>query len=148
MRRILRALENARPKLSSEPQKHPMVLQAMHYIENHISEKLTVKALCKELATNHTTLNCLFKKSEKMTVSKYIEEQRLDLACKILGDGLLSFSEIMEKVGFQHYSNFCEFFKKKVGISPRRYRQRIFNTRNAAEVQPQHAGESTSASIA
>ena len=148
MRRILRALENARPKPPSKSQKPLMVLQAMCYIENHINEKLTIEILCKELATNRTTLNYLFKKSENMPVGKYIEKQRLDLACKILGDGRLSVSEIAEKVGFQRHSNFIEFFTKKVGISPNKYRQRIFDTRNAAEAQSQHADENTSAFIA
>lgn len=56
---------------------------------------------------------------------EYRNQLRLSLAKELLRESNLSVGEIAEESGFSSAAYFSDFFKRKVGFSPRQYRERI-----------------------
>ena len=62
----------------------------------------------------------------------------LKIICENLSIGDLTLTEIMEKVGFSEYSNFSNYFKKKMGVTPSRFRKNLKSNRNLARIKNRH----------
>ena len=133
--RIFYLLNAVRNGIAVESEKDPLFLQAKIYIANHLHEKLTVDLLCKYLLIDKNKLNKLFKTNSGMLFSEYVDKQRLDLVCKNLAIGDLKITEIMTMVGFSEHSNFTNYFKKQIGITPSQYRAMAKSVRNEARNQ-------------
>jgi AraC-like DNA-binding protein len=70
-----------------------------------------------------------FKKHTDKTFVSFLNEIRVNEACKIIVNGKFdSYSDISYQTGFDHVSNFNRVFKKTIGKSPREY-QRDFRVR-------------------
>lgn len=95
------------------------------YINQHISEELTLDALSNHFYLSSSYLCRIFKSTTGTTINKYITARRITIAKALLNEGL-SVTETCEKCGFNDYSNFLKAFTKAVGISPKKYAQ--FNT--------------------
>jgi len=92
------------------------------YIENHLSEKITLKSTATDFYISERSVSRLF--SEKMDVSfyRYVTQRRL-IAAKVLilnGEPLES---IGEQVGFVDYSTFYRAFKQAFSISPLQFKK-------------------------
>ncbi len=96
---------------------------ATQYINDHLSEELSVRELAGISFVSADHLTRLFKKKYGMTVSEYVQEQRISLAAELLKQGKLSISTISGMVGFGNYSYFTEQFKKRYGMTPREYQK-------------------------
>ena len=103
-----------------------IITQRMHiflnYIENHFSEKITLKNLA--ASANVSKSECLrcFKTTLKMTPYEYLIEYRLNQATKMLQETDLPINVIATKSGFPQASHFTEVFKNKIGQTPLKYR--------------------------
>ncbi len=64
----------------------------------------------------------IFKKATGMTFHEALNRKRIELACGLLSDTMLSVSEIAEEVGFPETKSFCRVFKSSVGLTPGAYR--------------------------
>jgi AraC-like DNA-binding protein len=83
---------------------------------------LNNKSLAQILGYHPFYLNCIFKKSEKMTLHKYIFRQRLIKAYELVNTTDKSLEEIAEMCGFSSQSHLSTAFKKEYGISPGKLR--------------------------
>lgn len=95
-------------------------LEIMTYINEHISETLSICNIAEHFFLSTSYLSVIFKKETGMTINKYITSQRIMLAKVRLSEGH-SVTETCELCGFKDYSNFLKVFKKTVGISPKIY---------------------------
>ena len=94
------------------------------YIISHISEKLTVDALCKIAKTNPSTLNFKIKKSFSMSSAAWVEYLRMSEARKLLRNTTFKVSEIALRCGFENIYYFSNVFNKYHGVSPTEYRNK------------------------
>jgi len=95
------------------------------YINENISEKITIDDICKELHINKYYLCHLFKKITNMSIFEYIRERRLSIAKKLLiSDFELPISEIAMRSGFSSFSYFNQTFKIYTGMTPGDYRDK------------------------
>ncbi len=92
------------------------------YINQHLSEELTIQMLAEKFFLSSSHLCAIFKTETGITIKKYILAQRINLAKSLLTSGYTT-SETCEMCGFNDYSNFYKTFTKMVGISPRAYAQ-------------------------
>ena len=92
------------------------------FISAHLEDDISITAICKEFNISRTRLYDLVKQYIGTGVSEYIKEKRLLKARELLKTTDLSVVEISHKVGFSDYNYFLRSFKKKNGISAKRYR--------------------------
>ncbi len=92
------------------------------YIQEHLSESLTLNELA-ELAYVHPTyLSKLFKKETGENISDYISDCRIQTAKAYLKKPQYKIYEVAEICGFKDPKYFSNVFKAAVGCSPKEYR--------------------------
>ncbi|EAC7182535.1 helix-turn-helix domain-containing protein [Listeria monocytogenes] len=96
----------------------PLIKKILNYIHLHLTENLSLDDLAKELEMNKTYLCKKFKDEIKMTISDYINSERIKEGKTMLTQSDISLSEIAYLLGYNDYSYFSKIFKKKTGLSP------------------------------
>ncbi len=99
--------------------------KAKRYIEESLSDGISVDELAKNLGLHRTSLYRLFKKTVGVSVTQYMLNVRMDKAAYYLLNTRLSLSEISLMVGFSDYAHFFRTFKKTFGFSPTEYRNKF-----------------------
>jgi AraC-like DNA-binding protein len=98
------------------------ISEISEYINNHLSEQLSVEVICKRFLMSKNTLYALFRENFETTVNDYITKMRLEKAKGMLLETNNPVYEIAEAVGISNDTYFCRLFKKKEGISATKYR--------------------------
>ena len=113
------AARTAQPTPAEKPELLDQVLQ---YVEDHLSQKITLADVAHHFFVSESTIAQLFRK--KMGVSFYhcVTQRRLIAAKALIGQDV-PLESVSDQVGFSDYSTFYKAFKKEYGISPRQYRQ-------------------------
>ncbi len=107
------------------PTEAPELLdQILHYIDGHLSEKITRQGTAKHFLVSESTISQLFR--QKMGTSFYhcVTQHRL-IHAKARIAGLESLENVAHAVGFGDYSSFYRAFKREYGITPEQYRQTV-----------------------
>lgn len=73
----------------------------------------------------------LFKKRNNMHFVEFLNQVRINNACKLLLDSDWTVSEIAYSCGYKTISNFNKLFKETTGLSPRIYREQASPVGNA-----------------
>ena len=94
------------------------------YIENHLSEDLTLEKVAEQVHLNPDYLNRIFKKEFGMSINKYAIGQKIEHAKWLLRHTDKPLVEIAAQVGYFNYSSFTRMFQKVVGCSPQEWKQR------------------------
>lgn len=97
------------------------------YIENHLSENLSLDHLSRRFYLSKFHLSRLFRQSLGISIHQYILKKRL----KAASAGLLTsedLSGLAQSCGFSDYSAFYRAFKKEYGVAPAVYREQIRNS--------------------
>jgi AraC family transcriptional regulator len=95
------------------------------YIEAHLSENLSLEELARLVDISPNYLIALFRESIGMTPHKYVVQQRVECARKLLARPGLSLLEIAHRCGFQDQSQFTTIFRRNFGVTPGQYRRQI-----------------------
>lgn len=96
---------------------------AIMYIEEHLSEELSLAELADHVSLSAPYFSKLFKDVLGTSLSEYITNARLQQAQILLGQTDLSIEKIAEKVGFANGNYFCNVFKKRYGVAPSEFRR-------------------------
>ncbi len=92
------------------------------YLEQNMSEPITLEKLTKQFAINRNKLNAIFEKQASMTCLNYLLKLRMDLATILLSKTELPVGEIGARVGFPDPNYFTKVFKSKTGKTPTKFR--------------------------
>jgi YesN/AraC family two-component response regulator len=92
----------------------------LNYIQDHISEPLSLDELSSQFFINKFHMCHLFKAATGFSVMEYIIHCRILKARKLLRHGA-RVQEAGESVGFQNNAHFIRTFRKLTGTSPKRY---------------------------
>ena len=98
-------------------------LRLAAYINEHLSEDLSVRGLCSEFHLSHSEIYSLFREYFNATPAEYIKARRLDKACRLLKETDLPVGEIARHCGIPDYNYFSKIFKRTLGQSPREFRK-------------------------
>lgn len=88
------------------------------FINQHLSDDLSLDILSEKFYISKSHLNRKFKKLTGSTVWEYIKTKRLIMAKDMLQKGIKP-TLVAEKCGFNDYSAFFHAYKNKFGISPK-----------------------------
>ena len=98
---------------------------AINYINDNLNHNLSLIQLAKlvNISPNHFVR--LFKQSIGLTPYQYVLECRINKAKQLLKNQKLTITEISHQLGFYDQSRFTNTFRKRVGITPKRYRDSL-----------------------
>lgn len=88
------------------------------YINQHLTEELSLDSLCKQFGISKSYLNKRFKEIAGTTLWDYVLIKRLTIARQNINNGL-SIQEAYQQSGFSDYSNFYRCYVKRFGVSPK-----------------------------
>lgn len=103
------------------------VVLAIDYIRAHIQDNLSVEIIADALSLNASYLSKLFKQEMGKTISKYIRDQKIDIASNMLRHLDESSLSIANYLGFSSQSHFIQVFKKETGMTPEEYRKKYYH---------------------
>lgn len=110
-----------REKSAKKPEE--IVDELVVYIRSHLSDKLSLTELAYQAGLTPNYLNKVFKGKTGDTVNKFIINERMKLAARMLEEGSVKSYAIAESVGYDNYANFVNMFKKTYGMPPNEYRE-------------------------
>jgi len=95
------------------------------YIDQHYSEKISLKKMSDDLHIGTTKLCALAKEIvPDSSITKLISKRRVEAAKLLLIKDNCSIAEISETVGFSDYNYFTKIFRKLEGSTPSEYRKK------------------------
>ncbi|MDY3929959.1 MAG: PocR ligand-binding domain-containing protein [Clostridia bacterium] len=92
------------------------------YINNNISEDISVDKLCSVLSVSRVRLYDMSHKYYGMSIAKYIRQKRISIASKYISENGYTIAEAAQNVGFYDYNYFSKVFKKETGMTPTEYK--------------------------
>jgi len=104
-----------------------LVGSILHYIEENLSEPLSLQDIAQQYNYSVTYISKLFKAVTGSSLVSYIIEKRISRAKHLMYENQ-EIMQIAEQVGYRNYSNFYKAFKKATGISPEEYRRQLPGT--------------------
>lgn len=122
-RYLLEGTSSATNALSAYDQERITVL--MQHLHQHFSEPFSLSALARQINVSRGECCRFFKKMMHTTPSEYLLEYRLTKSVELLCDQTRSVTEIAGAVGFNSPSYFISQFRKKLGQTPKAYRNQL-----------------------
>lgn len=114
-----RAMDRDRTDRDESASHHdPKIDRALSYINDHLSEELSVDALARQVYTSKYHFMRRFKELTGCSVHRYITQKRLLAAADLLRSGV-SAQNACARCGFQDYSAFQRAFRRQFGATPR-----------------------------
>ena len=91
--------------------------EILRYINEHLTERLTLEELADKFYMSKNHLTAIFKRAAGTTVARYILYKRMTIARKELAEGTPA-AEAAIKAGFGDYSSFFRAYRKMFGCAP------------------------------
>lgn len=95
------------------------------YMEGHLGANLTLGDLADEIGMSKYYFSRVFKEKTGSTPYQFFLTRRLERARRMLLEGKWSITEIAHQLNFSDQSHFSRVFRKKYGINPRAYLEKI-----------------------
>lgn len=94
------------------------IKMAQEFIENNITEKISIDELADRFAIGRRHFDRRFKKATNNTAGEYIQRVKVEAAKKQLESTSKNVNEVMYDVGYSDAKTFRSLFKKLTGLSP------------------------------
>ena len=102
------------------------VLPLLDYIDEHITEQLTLADLAKVLNVTPQHLCRAFKDAFCMRPFEYINRRRIQISKRYLADRNMKIASVAQMVGIHDVSYYCYNFKRLEGVTPNEFRAQNF----------------------
>lgn len=99
-----------------------LYLSVCDYINNHLSEELSLDKLASFFYVSKYHISHIFKENMGISVHQYILKKRLQASKNTILSGE-AFSTVVSQYGFNDYTSFYRAFRKEFGLSPKEYRE-------------------------
>ncbi len=94
-------------------------VKATEYIEEHLTEKLTLEKIAAVAGMTPNYFSALFKEQRGITLWEYITSKRVEQAMELIaGSRRMNMLDIALSCGFNNTANFNKAFKKHTGVTP------------------------------
>lgn len=102
-----------------------IVKNALHYIEENYTQKLTLCEVAEKTYVSQWHLSKLLNRHTGQSFSDILNHVRIEHAKELLKDPSLRIGDISEQVGFLDLAHFSRVFKKQEGVSANEYRNNV-----------------------
>ncbi len=123
---LVRDFQNITPENTTKQIRNAdtLCMQIMTYIDNHIFTMKNLEEIAPAMGYCYSYLSSLFKKTTTMTMLRYFQDKKLDVAKILVLEGEYKILEISEKLNYSTPYAFSNAFSAKYGCSPRAYRKK------------------------
>jgi two-component system response regulator YesN len=131
VQRIQRFVQIADQLLEINNQEHKqtsdiLANRVLSYIHENLSADLSLYALSEKVFLNSSYLSRRFKEATGRNISDTVTDLRISEACRLLRQGSYRISRISAIVGYESPAYFSRIFKRKMGLTPQEYRDRLY----------------------
>ena len=109
-------------RFTTNPSK--LLIAVTNYVKRHLSEKIDINVLAKNLFISRTYLAARFKKETGLTLTEYFTKQKIEEAKYLLTNSNKNLNSISLYLGFSSPSHFANVFKKYTKLTPNEYRKK------------------------
>ena len=103
----------------------PLVQKVVNHIDLNLVSDLSLRNLAAEFNVNPSYLSSLFKKEMSVTITAYVNQQRMKQAIRYLNTTNMQIQNIAADVGISDVNYFSKLFKRATGKTPSEYRELI-----------------------
>ncbi|MDB5795990.1 MAG: AraC family transcriptional regulator [Noviherbaspirillum sp.] len=114
--------------LSSQMTGHPKIRELQEWMIEHIAEDLSVPQLAARVAMSDRNFSRVFRRETSISPTDFIETVRFEAARRHLEDSNAALKCIVSKTGFKSEERMRKVFQKRLGITPKAYRDRFSST--------------------
>lgn len=112
-------------KADAEAQEEQPILRMTRYLQEHLSEEISLTVLAEEFHLSAQYISQLFKSEIGVNFLAYLTNIRMENAKKLLLTTSMSIAEVAGESGYGDYRVFTKTFRKKEGITPSQYRREL-----------------------
>ncbi len=94
------------------------IRQVREYLDDQYVHPASLPEIGRMFGLNEFKLKKGFRELYGTTVFGYALERRMELARKLLGDGVMNVNQVADAVGYENPNHFSAAFKKRFGYSP------------------------------
>jgi AraC-like DNA-binding protein len=95
--------------------------RVIEYMQEHITEKLSVSDICETMHYNKSYVFRRFKKTTGSSLMAYFTKMKIQKAKEMLRSDYGTLSDIAQSLGYASIYDFSRDFKKHTGVSPSKY---------------------------
>ena len=114
--------------------------QAVSYLRHNYSYPVRVEQLARQIGVSRSCLYKAFLHCSGKSVQQYLQDLRLEEACRLLADTRRAVTDIAYSCGFPDSPSFCRIFRKAYGQTPLEFRRRM--EKGSSESLPEMDGGS------
>lgn len=97
----------------------------LDYIEQNYNKHINLEEIAEKFFYNSSYFSRLFKKICGRTFNDYVQDLRIKKSLVLMSDTDYSIEKIAEEVGYADKKQFYNIFKKRMGITPSRYKREV-----------------------
>ncbi len=112
--------------LRERPEMSKPVRAAVDYIYLHLHSKITLDELAAHSGVSGGYLSKLFKKETGISVTEYVTMLKIEEAQRLLKYSDMNIVDIANYLAFASQSYFVHVFHEKTGITPKKYREKMY----------------------
>lgn len=101
----------------------PVVKECVLYLNNNLSEHLSLSRVAEALSVSKGYLSTVFRKETGQTFTDFLTKKRMDYAIHLLTTTNLQIQTVATSSGYLDMQYFSKTFKRYVGKSPRAFRE-------------------------
>lgn len=109
----------------SENKQLSILKEARKYINDNYNKNISLDDISKNISISTSYLSHLFKNNLNCTVNDYLTRVRIENSIELMSIRELSIQDIAKKVGFNNQGYFTKVFRKYIGITPVKYRNKL-----------------------
>lgn len=99
------------------------VISLLNWIDDNFTDEITLKKISETFEYSEKYICRIFKEYTSCTLTKYINELRIEKACHEIISNQLSITQIAYDCGFNDLSYFCKIFKYFKNLTPIEYKK-------------------------
>ncbi len=93
------------------------------FIKQNLKYHYTIPQLSQRFEISELVLKAGFKQLYRLPVYRYLENERIQKSRTLLSETKMHVADIASLVGYTHATNFSATFKRKLGLTPVRFRE-------------------------
>ena len=112
------------------------VERARQYVLDHIEDRLLLQDVANEVCISAGYLSTLFKRQYHQSLVSFINQAKVEYACRLIQERKYRISEISFRLSFENAYYFARVFKKYMGMTPTEYEKSLHPPKAEGEKPP------------